>query len=116
MAVGFGLSFVTGGTSLMVSSIVLAAVGTGMGAAGGVTNAGSAIVELCIQKGKFDTAQKIIDEDREAAEAIAELWEEIEKESRKIIKKKSAQAGQGAAAILKGCAVTGYKDCSEICH
>ena len=37
------------------------------------------------------------------------LWEETEKESHKIIKKKSVEAGIGAAAILKSCAVAGYK-------
>lgn len=52
-AVGFGLSFVTFGASLIISG-----VGLGVGAAGGVTNAGSMIAEACIQKDTFDAAQK----------------------------------------------------------
>ena len=66
--VGFGLSFVTFGASL-----ILSAVGLGVGAAGGAANAGTMIAEACIQKGTFNTAQKIIDDDREATEAIEKL-------------------------------------------
>ena len=83
MAAGFGLSFLTGGTSLIVSSIVLAAVGGGLNAAGGVTIAGSSLAEIYIQRGKLDTAQKIINEDREATEAIEKLWEEFSNEVQK---------------------------------
>lgn len=43
--VGFGLSFVTFGASL-----ILSVVGLGVGAAGGVTNAGSLIAQACFQK------------------------------------------------------------------
>lgn len=68
VTVGFGLAFVTLGTSL-----ILSAVGGGISAAGGLTNAGSSIAEVCIQKDTFETAQKIINEGREATEAIQKL-------------------------------------------
>ena len=109
MALGFGLSFLTGGTSLIVSSTVLAAVGAGMGAAGGVTNAGSSLAEICIQKGKFDTAQKIIDEDRKATEAIAKLWGKFSNEIQICTMKNGAKVVFGAYNIVKGCAEASYK-------
>ena len=80
--VGFGLSFVTFGASL-----ILSAVGLGVGAAGGAANAGTMIAEACIQKGTFNTAQKIIDDDREATEAIAKLLKVFETEAKNYYKK-----------------------------
>ena len=103
-AVSFGLSFVTFGASL-----ILAGVGLRVGAAGGVTNAGSMIAEACIQKDTFDTAQKIIDEDREATEAIGKLLEEFGKEAQKIEIKNGVKAGFISAFIAKNCVETGFK-------
>ena len=104
VALGFGLSFVTGGMSLVVAGI-----GGAIGIAGGLTNTGSTIVETCIQRRMFDFAQKTIDEDREATEAIGKLWEEIGKEAEKILKINGVKAGFAAAGILKRFAVAGYQ-------
>ena len=104
LAVGFGLSFVTGGISL-----ILAGVGGVISTAGGLTNTGTLITETCIQKDTFDTAQKILNEDREATEAIAKLWEEFGNEALKSKVKNGLKAGIGAAGILKACTETGYK-------
>ena len=109
VAAGFGLSFFTGGMSLIVS-----AVGGGLSAAGGLTNVGSSVAKICIQRGKFDTAQKIINEDREATEAIEELWKEFEKESQKIINKKSIKTGVETAFLLKDCAMAGFHIGAEV--
>ena len=109
MAAGFGLSFFTGGISLVVS-----AVGSVLSAAGGVANAGSSVAEVCIQRGKFDTAQKIINEDQKAAEAIEELWKEFEEESKKILKGKSVKTGVETAFLLKDCAMAGIHIGAEI--
>jgi len=104
MAVGFGLSFVTGGISLIVAGI-----GGAISIAGGLTNTGSKIAETFIQKGTFDTAQKIINEDREASEAIEKLWEEIGKEAEKSLKINGVKAGFAAARIVRGCYKVGVR-------
>ena len=96
MAVGFGLSFVTFGTSLP-----LAAIGGGMCAAGGATTAGSLIAEVAIQKDIFDTAQKIINEDREATEAIQSLWEEFGEEANSLTLQNGVNVGLSAASMIK---------------
>ena len=75
-AVGFGFSFFTAGTSLIVAS----AAGAGFGAVGGVVNAFSSFREHRIQEETFDTAQKIIDRDQEAAEAVEKAWEKFVEE------------------------------------
>ena len=95
-AVGFGLSFVTFGASL-----ILAGVGVGIGAVGGLTNAGSMIAEACIQKDTFDTAQKIIDDDREATEAIEKLSKKIGRKVQSINLENGAKAGVASAFILR---------------
>jgi len=77
VAVGFGLSFVTLG-----SSLILSAVGGGICAAGGLTTTGSSITEVCIQKDSYKTAQKIFDEDREAMETVEKLRGELEEEAK----------------------------------
>ena len=102
--VGFGLSFVTFGASL-----ILTAAGLGVGAAGGVTNAGTMITEACIQKGTLNTAQKIIDDDREATEAIEKLLIVFETEAKKIILKNGLKAGLAGAFVVKNCVETGVK-------
>ena len=102
--VGFGLSFFTFGASLIVT-----AVGLGVGAAGGATNAGTMIAEACIQKGTFYAAQKIIDDDRKATEAIEELLKEVETKANKIIKKNGLKAGLAGAFVVKNCVETGLK-------
>ena len=102
-AVGFGLSFVTFG-----SSLVLCGVGAVMGAAGGLTNLGSSMVEAFIKKKTFDTVQRIIEEDREAAIAIQTLLEESAKKNQQN-RLKVLKVGYSGAGILKTCAQTGYK-------
>jgi len=104
VGVGFGLAFVTFGTSLIVSG-----VGGGIGALGGLTTAGSSIVEICIQKDTFDTAQKIIDEDRKATEAIENLWKEIKKEAKESTIEKSVKVGIAAASFIKNGGETAFK-------
>ena len=99
-AVGFGLSFFTAGASLIVS-----AVGAGLGAAGGVVNASSSLAELCIQKETFDTAQKIIDRDREAVEAVEEVWEKFAEEVQTCKRMNAVKVVWGTASTLKA----GYK-------
>ena len=103
-SVGFGLSFFTFGASLALSGI-----GIGVGAAGGVTSAGSMIAEACIQKDTYNAAQKIIDDDREAAEAIEMLAEEFEKEAKKTIIANGLKAGVTGALVVKNCVETGLK-------
>lgn len=103
-AVGFGLSFTTFGASL-----ILTGVGLGVGAAGGVTNAGSLIAETCIQKDTFNTAQKIIDNDREATEAIEKLLEEFGTEAQKIEIGNGLRAGISGALVVKNCLEAGLK-------
>ena len=103
-SVGFGLSFFTFGASLVLSGI-----GIGVGAAGGVTNAGSMIAEAYIQKDTYNAAQKIIDDDREAAEAIEMLAEEFEKEAKKTIIANGLKAGVTGALVVKNCVETGLK-------
>ena len=102
--VGFGLSFVTFGASL-----ILSAGGLVVGAAGGVTNAGTMIAEACIQKSTFNTAQKIIDDDREATEAIEKLLKVFETEAKKIIIKNVFKAGLAGAFVAKNCVETSLK-------
>ena len=102
--VGFGLSFFTFGASL-----ILSAVGLGVGAAGGATNAGSMIAEACIQKSTFNTAQKIIDDDREATKAIEEQLKEVETKAKKIIIRNGIKAGVAGAFVVKNCVETGLK-------
>ena len=108
-AVGFGLSFVTFGATL-----ILTAVGLGVGTAGGLTNAGSMIAEASIQKDTFATAQKIIDDDREAVDAIEELLEDFGTEAHKSILGNGIKAGFSSAVILKNCVETGLKFGSRI--
>ncbi|XP_078348481.1 uncharacterized protein LOC144633503 [Oculina patagonica] len=100
-AVGFGLSFVTFGTSLIIS-----AVGLGVGATGGLTSAGSMIAEACIQKDTFDAAQKIIDDDRKAHEAIEKLLEEFGNEAQNSQIENGVKAG---LTIVKNCVESGLK-------
>ena len=102
--VGFGLAFVTFGVSL-----ILSAVGLGVGAAGGVTSAGSMIAEVCIQKDTFKSAQKIIDDDREATEAIEEQLKEVETKAKKVILENGIKAGLAGASVVKNCVETGFK-------
>ena len=102
--VGFGLSFVTFGASLALSG-----VGLGVGAAGGVTNAGSMIAEACIQKDAFNTAQKIIDDDREATEAIEMLVKEFGTEAMKTTIKNGLKAGFTGVFAVKNCVETCLK-------
>lgn len=104
ISVGFGLSFFTFGASLVLSSI-----GIGVGAAGGVTNAGSMIAEVCIQKDTYKVAQKIIDDDRKAVEAIEMLAQEFEKEAMKTITANGLKAGVTGALVVKNCVETGLK-------
>ena len=108
-AVGFGLSFATFGASL-----ILTGVGLGVGAAGGVTNAGSLIAEACIEKDTFNTAQQIIDNDREATEAIEKLLEEFRTEAQKIKIGNGLRAGiagmaagEGGEGLFRGLSVAG---------
>ena len=103
-SVGFGLSFFTFGASLVLSGI-----GIGVGAAGGVTNAGSMIAEAYIQKDTYNAAQKIIDDDREAAEAIEMLAKEFEKEAKKTIIANGLKAVVTGALVVKNCVETGLK-------
>ena len=100
--VGFGLSFVTFGASL-----ILTAVGVGVAAAGGVTNAGSSIAEASIQKDTLTTAQKIIDDDREATQAIKKRLEELETGINERIIENGIKAGFSSAFLLKNCVETG---------
>lgn len=72
-AVGFGLSFVTFGASLVVAT-----VGMGIGAAGGLTNAGSTLAKIFIERDTYKEAQNIIDDDRKTTKKILELLTEIE--------------------------------------
>ena len=74
-AAGFGLPYCTAGASLIAS-----AAGAGLCTVGGVVNAFSSLAEHRIQKETFDTAQKIIDRDREAAEAVEKVWKEFAEE------------------------------------
>lgn len=106
LATGFGLSFVTFGASL-----VLCGVGIVMGAAGGLTNVGSSMAEAYIQKKTFDTVQKIIEEDREATEAIQKPLKESARKNKQRLNEvlKGLKMGCRGAEILKTCAQTGYK-------
>ena len=104
MAVGFGLSFVTFGTSF-----ILTAIGGGISAVGGIATAGSLITEVAIQKDVFDTAQKIINEDREATKAIQILLEEFGKQAQKLMVEKGLNVGLTAASTIKNCVQTSFK-------
>ena len=103
--VGFGLSFVTGGASILVA----AGMGAALAATGGVVNAGSSLTQLFIEKDTLNTAQKLINEDRHASEAIEKLRKEFEGEVRKNIKYNVLKTGAGTVSILKTCAAVGYK-------
>ena len=81
----------------------------GVGALGGVTNAGSLIAEACIQRDTYDTAQKIINEDREATEAIENLLNEIGKETLNSKITNGVKAGAFGTFIVKNCVETGLK-------
>ncbi|XP_067044408.1 apolipoprotein L4-like [Acropora muricata] len=105
--VGFGLSFVTGGASILVAAGVMAGIGAGFGAAGGVVNAGASITKLCIEKNTLKAAQKLIDEDREACKAIEKLRLKFEKEISQDIKLKAIKVAGGTGSILKSCAAVG---------
>ncbi|XP_074639295.1 uncharacterized protein LOC141897577 [Acropora palmata] len=107
--VGFGLSFVTGGASLVAAASIIGGIGAGFGAAGGVVNFGSSLVEICIEKDTLKTAQKLIDEDREACKAIEKLRLEFEKETSQNINYNRFKVGVGTVSILKSCTLVGYK-------
>ena len=107
--VGFGLSFVTGGASLVVAAGIIGGIGAGFGAAGGVVSAGSSITKLCIEKNTLKTAQRLIDEDREACEAIEELRLEFEKEISKRIKYNAVKFSVYTGSILTSCASVGFR-------
>lgn len=85
--------------------LILTGVGLGVGAARGVTNAGSLIAEACIQKDTFNTAQKIIDNDREATE----LLEVFGTEAQKIKTGNGLRAGISGALVVKNCLEAGLK-------
>ena len=102
--VGFSLSFVTGGASLVAAAGIMGGIGAGFGAAGGVVNAGSSITKLCIEKNTRKAAQKLIDEDREACKAIEKLRLKFEKEISQNITVKAAKVAVGTGSILKSCA------------
>ncbi|XP_078348368.1 uncharacterized protein LOC144633364 [Oculina patagonica] len=103
-AVGFGLSFATFGTSLIISGI-----GLGVGAAGGVTSAGSMFVEDWIREDTFDAAQKILDNDRVAHEAIEKLYMEFGNEAQNSQIKNGLKAGLTSVFVVKSCVETGFK-------
>lgn len=102
VAVGFGLSFVTFGTSL-----ILSAVGGAICAVGGLTTAGASIAELCIGKDTLKDAQKIIDEDREASQAIETLLREHENDA--CLTAKGIQIGSLSVSMGKNITETSYK-------
>ena len=107
--VGFGLSFVTGGASLVAAAGIIGGIGAGFGAAGGVVNAGSSLAEVCIEKDTLNTAQRLIDEDREACKAIEKVLLEFEEEASKSMISKGFKVGGCTVSMLKSCAVVGYK-------
>lgn len=102
LAVGFGLSFVTFGTSLILSG-----VGGGICAAGGLTTAGASIAELCIEKDTLKDAQKIIEKDREASQAIERVLQEQKNEL--CLTVRSIQTGASSISIGKNVAETSFK-------
>ena len=102
--VGFGLSFATFGASL-----ILTAVGVGVAAAGGLTGAGSSIAEDSIQKDTLAIAQEIINDDREATQAIKKLLEELETGINKRIIKNLVKGGSTGAFGLTNFVQTGFK-------
>ena len=104
MAAGFGFSFLTGGLSL-----ILAGAGAVVSVAGGLTSGGSTIAECCIKKGTFDDIQKLIDKDREAVQAILELWGQLEEDVNRNAVKNGVKAGFQCASIINTCGQTGYK-------
>ena len=104
VAVGFGLSFATFRASLLLSG-----VGGGICAAGGLTAAGSSIKELRIQKGTFDKAQEIIDEDREATEAIQKRYEQFQVEVQLTKVGNGVKFVGNTANMMKSCVHTGVK-------
>ena len=106
--VGFGLSFVTGGASLVAAAAIICGIGAGFGAAGGVVNAGSSITKLCIEKNTLKTAQRLIDEDREASKAIEKLLLKFEKERSKF-KYQVFKGVLNTGSILKSCTEMGFK-------
>ncbi|XP_044174116.1 apolipoprotein L domain-containing protein 1-like [Acropora millepora] len=106
--VGFGLSFVTGGASLVAAAGIICGIGAGFGAAGGVVNAGSSITKLCIEKNTLKTAQRLIDEDREASKAIEKLLLKFEKERSKF-KYQVFKGVLNTGSILTSCASVGFK-------
>ena len=107
MALGFGLSFVTGGIS--ITTLTIAGIGGVINIAGGLINTGAVIAETWIQKDTIDTAQKIINEDREASKAIKKLQEEFEREAWENLQRNGAKALRAFAKMLWVCAVTGYE-------
>ena len=105
VAVGFGLSFVTFG-----SSLILSVVGGGICAAGGLTTAGSSITEMRFQKDSYKTAQKILDEDREAMQAIENLRGELEEEAQQSMVASAVNAGVVSTTVIaKNCAASGIR-------
>ena len=102
--VGFGLSFVTFGASL-----ILTLVGVGVGAAGGITNAGSSIAEASIQKDTLTTAEKIINDDREAIQAIKKRLEELGTKAEEKIIENGVMAGFSSVSFLTKSAETGAR-------
>lgn len=101
-ATGFALSFATFGASL-----ALLGAGTVFGAAGGLVNLGSSVIETYLQKTTIATVQKIIEEDREATEAFQQLLEEAKQQPKAILE--GIRMGCKGARILQACVGTGYK-------
>ena len=73
------------------------------------TNAVSVNAEACIQRDTYDTAQKIINDDREATEAIEKPLKEMQKEALKSKVKNGVKSGVTGAFIVKNCLEIGLK-------
>ena len=67
------------------------------------------IAEACIQKDTFTTAQKIINDDRDATEAIEKLLEGFGTEAQKSIMGNGFKAGISTAFIFKNCVEGGLR-------
>lgn len=58
-------------------SLILAAVGGGVCAVGGVTAAGAGVIEYKISKNKVEEVQKVFEDDYKQAKEIQDMWEAI---------------------------------------
>ena len=92
---GFAAAFFTFGASLIVT-----AVGIGLGAAGGLTAGGSELCDLLLSKSQLKLAQDALEDDHKATQALHEVFQQASSDGRLAIK--GVSLGMGMHLVSGG--------------